>query len=337
MKDLEKISLDVLGYKLADQYRDMMLVRSSAAQRLIDESEKVTKQLAFLGTYSDPALDLMLEGIRLRDSLVDIDRDFGDTISSAIARATAVPNYPNDLLLIANRAAEQFRTLATGFLSGVGPLNLEIESLGGLADFQLPSSRIANLIGNAAFSIDAYGELEGGTEAYDGDFEENRILIPEDIRRGLVEYCRVPLALVKKIRESPEQIDRWIEDWREFEHLMAQLFDDNGAEDVFVTPRSGDGGIDVFATYRRDGSRVLLACQCKKYRKDRTINVETAHSFIGALTMSTANPNVGVLATMSGFQSGALNLLTQRIGLESRHVDLEAYGPDEIAKLIRQS
>ena len=53
--------------------------------------------------------------------------------------------------------------------------------------------------------------------------------------------------------------------WRDFEKLVAQLFDDDGFE-VTLTPASGDRGVDFYAARRTGLGSLLYVVECKRFR-----------------------------------------------------------------------
>src|SRR5437870_4732495 len=59
-------------------------------------------------------------------------------------------------------------------------------------------------------------------------------------------------------------------DPRKFEELIAGGWKRAGADEVILTPRSGDGGVDVIATFEKAG-RVRLFDQVKRYAPDHRV------------------------------------------------------------------
>lgn len=101
--------------------------------------------------------------------------------------------------------------------------------------------------------------------------------------------------------ESEEQLSTVSElytmDPFKFEHLCASLLEKVGFNDVFVTQKSGDGGIDINA-YKKDK---LYVAQCKRYQK--RVGSPDMQQFIGA--MYNARAVGGIFITTSSFTDEA--------------------------------
>ena len=82
---------------------------------------------------------------------------------------------------------------------------------------------------------------------------------PVGVRRAIdAENRRVRDALLDFLRRT---------DPVEFEHLVGELFNAMGAESVTVTPRSGDGGVDVRGTLLAGGAiPIQIAAQVKRWK-----------------------------------------------------------------------
>jgi restriction system protein len=89
---------------------------------------------------------------------------------------------------------------------------------------------------------------------------------------------------------------------RQFEELVAELYDREGYE-VELTPVSNDGGVDIYAVQRTAFGSFLTVIDCKRYRKDRPIEVDLVRQLYG--TVEAQDASVGVLATTSHFTRGA--------------------------------
>ena len=88
---------------------------------------------------------------------------------------------------------------------------------------------------------------------------------------------------------------------RAFELLVGNLLSEAGYEDVEVTARSGDEGIDVRARLTAGGiADVNAAIQVKRYNK-KNVQTPTIRELRGSLDPD----EIGVVITTSGFSSGA--------------------------------
>ena len=72
-------------------------------------------------------------------------------------------------------------------------------------------------------------------------------------------------------------------DGRLFEELIAGAYAEHGAEIVELSPRSGDGGVDVWAKYKIPGAGdVTIMDQVKLYAPDNEIDPGDIHRILGA-------------------------------------------------------
>lgn len=156
--------------------------------------------------------------------------------------------------------------------------------------------------------------------------------------------------LVKKLNRSvKEDLLNWLlkMDPSKFEHLVKQLLEEMGYENVEVTSQSRDGGVDVVADVQVGITRIREVVQAKRYA--RTIQRKTLDELRGSLhrfdavrgtIISTARFSSGT--QQAAFDKGAapitlidgeelVNLLIQNnIGVHKRNIDvLELDLPDE--------
>ena len=88
--------------------------------------------------------------------------------------------------------------------------------------------------------------------------------------------------------------------WADFEQLIAQLFGEMGFEEIEMTPKQGDGGIDVRGTLVVAGAiRVRIAAQVKRWQ--RNIQAPVVQQVRGSLGAH----EQGLIITTSGFSKGA--------------------------------
>ena len=131
-------------------------------------------------------------------------------------------------------------------------------------------------------------EVEGTEERAVGDEVRKRIQI-----------CHVLPRIDGNLRDQVRSMS-----WKQFEEYVAELFDANGF-DVEMTPHSGDGGRDIVATREVAGVPIIMAVECKAWK--RKVGVGVLRSLIG--TVQTEKATVGVLATTSTFTQVARSLL----------------------------
>lgn len=88
----------------------------------------------------------------------------------------------------------------------------------------------------------------------------------------------------------------------EFEELVSVLLAEIGFEDIEVTKRSGDGGIDVRGTLVvGDVVRTRMAVQAKKWKPQNRVQAPTVQQVRGSL----GTHEQGLIITTSDFSSGA--------------------------------
>ena len=89
----------------------------------------------------------------------------------------------------------------------------------------------------------------------------------------------------------------------EFEELIAQLLAEIGFEDIEVTNRSNDGGIDVRGTMvTGDVIRTKMAVQAKKWKFTRKVSPSTVQNVRGSLGAH----EQGLIITTSDFSTNAI-------------------------------
>ena len=88
----------------------------------------------------------------------------------------------------------------------------------------------------------------------------------------------------------------------DFEQLVGQLLVELGFEDVEVTSKSGDGGIDVRGTLVVGGViRTRMAVQAKRWKKGNNVQAPTVQQVRGSL----GTHEQGLIITTSSFSAGA--------------------------------
>jgi Restriction endonuclease len=83
----------------------------------------------------------------------------------------------------------------------------------------------------------------------------------------------------------------------EFEELVADLFKRMGYDDVILTPKTRDYGVDVIAKGKGD----VIAIQAKKYTKGNNVSNRDVQIILGAMQLSTIKANKAILITTSDF------------------------------------
>jgi excisionase family DNA binding protein len=144
---------------------------------------------------------------------------------------------------------------------------------------------------------------------------DGRALWPGDaeLESITVSVRRVTTDLLLAVSQRPERMREL--HWRDFEHLMAELFAREGW-DVELTAGSGDGGVDLYAARNDRFGSMLYVVECKRYAPDRRIGPELVRGLYGVVERERATR--GVLATTSYFTPGARGeeqMLQHRVSL----------------------
>jgi restriction system protein len=109
--------------------------------------------------------------------------------------------------------------------------------------------------------------------------------------------------------------------WREFEHLVAEVYRRKGYTAEVVGNASGDGGVDIRLS--RPGDRILV--QCKQWRA-YTVGVTTVRELLGVVVSQRATN--GIVVTSGRFTKAA-----RRFGQQNAQVEL--LDGQQLAELIR--
>ncbi|KUL23287.1 restriction endonuclease [Streptomyces regalis] len=141
------------------------------------------------------------------------------------------------------------------------------------------------------------------------DGESVRLRPPGNPAEAAVEEWneRVKLDLLEQLRECDPIV---------FEHIVAQLLIAIGYEEVRVTKRSNDGGVDVHAILSARGvTRVPTALQVKRWRKP------VGRPEVQQLRGSLKSTQQGVIVTTSGFSRPALEDAARQDGSPVHLID----------------
>jgi HJR/Mrr/RecB family endonuclease/CheY-like chemotaxis protein len=121
-----------------------------------------------------------------------------------------------------------------------------------------------------------------------------------------LDFDKVNAALVKHLAKNPLDLHRV--SWGAFEELVERLLREMDYE-VWRTPLTGDGGVDLWALQRSDLGEVLYAIDAKKYSPRRLVGPHLVRAIYGVTDLYHAS--VGMIITTSGFTRGARQLEMQ--------------------------
>ena len=146
----------------------------------------------------------------------------------------------------------------------------------------------------------------------------------EDERLVVQENAYSALDLIEEVINNPKRMHEISP--TEFEKLVADVFNRLGY-DVKLTERSGDGGVDVYATKSIDGLNFMLVIQCKQYALTRKVGVGIVRELFATQTDMQANK--AVLVASSFFTRGA-----KEYAEEHKELISLMYG-EELIKMIK--
>ena len=142
--------------------------------------------------------------------------------------------------------------------------------------------------GNAAVTGQLVATLEGVASPVAG-IQLPDLFVAAVVERGpaadqrgtLIEVVRAPWAkLIDHFARDPGALAEM--DPRLFETLVAGALHDDGYDDVILTPRSGDEGVDVIAL-RHGRFPIRLVVQAKRYRPDRRVTAGEVRELLHVL------------------------------------------------------
>ncbi|MEJ0060849.1 MAG: restriction endonuclease [Terricaulis sp.] len=119
--------------------------------------------------------------------------------------------------------------------------------------------------------------------------------------RALVDVQVMSRALIERIARDPRQVFSMAP--REFEELVADLLKAQGYE-VSLTPRTRDGGKDIYAARREPLGSFRYLVECKRHAPGRPVGVAAVRALYGVAQQERAN--AGILMTTSRFTGPAL-------------------------------
>ena len=164
----------------------------------------------------------------------------------------------------------------------------------------------------------------------------------------LIEACALPwLAIGKELERDPRFLHEL--DWRKFEELIAAAYDASGCPEVVLTPRSGDGGRDVIATWPGIGS-IRIFDQVKKYAAGRVVTLEEVDAMCALVREAMAAGAIGIGSSTAEAHVGDGGLpvasrladkaeflaLTQAMGESGRGLFQATVGPKTTMEDLRE-
>jgi restriction system protein len=109
------------------------------------------------------------------------------------------------------------------------------------------------------------------------------------LEQKFLDYLAVNADLLKTIH------------WRNFERFCAAFFSRMGYE-IILGPGTNDGGVDIRAYDKLDNSKPLILIQCKRYKEENKVSIETVKSFYTDVAFEDAKQ--GIIITTSYISEG---------------------------------
>lgn len=97
--------------------------------------------------------------------------------------------------------------------------------------------------------------------------------------------------------------------WRNFERFCAEFFKRQGYV-IELGPGTNDGGIDIRAYDKKDASKPIIIIQCKRYKEDNKVDIETVKSFYTDVIFEGAQS--GMIVTTSYIAKGGRKVCAAR-------------------------
>ncbi len=131
---------------------------------------------------------------------------------------------------------------------------------------------------------------------------QSELLTPER-RIVSLQLEQVSDWLLSELAESPSDVYGLPP--RRFEELVARLLEDRGYR-ATLTPEQKDGGFDLFAELDTPTGTMLTLVECKRYKKERPVDVTVVRNLLGVVTLEGASN--GMVVTSSRFTGPAHEL-----------------------------
>ncbi|MCX6273357.1 MAG: restriction endonuclease [Bacteroidetes bacterium] len=113
-----------------------------------------------------------------------------------------------------------------------------------------------------------------------------------------------------------------------FEYLCGRLLREYDFENIEITQRSHDGGIDGYATLKLNPFvNLSVFFQCKKYQG--TVPTEKVQAFIGVMETNKRSVEKGLIITTGSFAKAALDI-------EKNNIKLELIDGDKLVEMFEK-
>lgn len=126
----------------------------------------------------------------------------------------------------------------------------------------------------------------------------------QSTRRYTIEVQNQAMQIINDYINKPSIRQKIIEtiDPFKFEELVAELLIDKGF-DIFLTPRTGDGGKDIIAAYTFEREPIIMMVECKRRPVDLTLGPIELRALVGQFyyeKIENSKINYAMLVTSAG-------------------------------------
>jgi restriction system protein len=163
---------------------------------------------------------------------------------------------------------------------------------------------------------------------FDNDITDNKLYVPETIKNNTI---YVNQNIMEKIAEEPHRMHKLKP--REFEEMMAELYQKLGYTVKELTKRTRDGGRDIYLAGSNSIGSFLYIVECKNFHVNSPVGVDIIRHLYGVQELEKEKVTGSILATTSRFTKDVYNLIEEKkIQYRIRLHDYEY-----IAKLLRDA
>jgi restriction system protein len=122
-------------------------------------------------------------------------------------------------------------------------------------------------------------------------------------RRQIAERAQIVSGeMLRRLAVRPELVHEL--EPHQFEELAAELFEKKGFS-VTLTPRTRDGGKDLYLAQSTELGSFRYAVECKRYRPDRPVSIDVIQRLAGVVDMERLT--AGIVLTTSRFSRDAIS------------------------------
>lgn len=273
-----------------------LLEEAQRQSRLVEEAHRHSRRLDLMHRIIDEERRLY-GGISAHEFAANVERLRRYAFEQKLAAGSAIQRAFDQYHLLIERAASPLPTLLLDTIRQQDELARRYDRLRG-------ALRDASVWADVALPDDEDASDEDVAAAVESQLIE---VVPAEALAELRRGSFLSFSLLAKAMARPEAIRDLSP--RGFEEFIAELASRLGLEDVQLTRATADGGRDVVGTFTMGGSRLIVALECKRYRRDRAVGVAFARALLGTIHHPETAADHGILVTTSRFSSPARHFI----------------------------